>query len=132
MTFEEARPIIESWLYEYGLYRREPPAPPVSAVYDQAAAPPPKPLPPRSQVESYVVRHEREIRVEGALGRLGPMERRAVELRYCDRARVTQVASALDVSRSTAHRLLERGLYAMAALMGLLGEDVTAEDAARM
>lgn len=50
--------LVEAMLYKYALHRRQPPAAPVSAVYSQGAAPPPKSLPPPSTVERYVLRLE--------------------------------------------------------------------------
>ena len=132
MTFDQARPILENWLREYGLYRRRPPAPAISMVYDQAAVPPPRPLPPHSSVEQYVVRHERELRIEKALNELRGPEHDAIILRYVERARIGQVARRLHTSRATAYRIIERGLCALAALMGLLREDVTEETVAKM
>ena len=123
MTFEEARPIVEAMLYEYALHRRQPPAAPVSAVYNQGANPPPKPLPPHSPVERYVLRHEDELRLEAALDRLGATERQAITYRYFDRGRWRYVAKKLNCGETFARRVVERALYALAAQLGMLDGD---------
>ena len=127
MTFEDARPIVEGMLYAYGLQRRQPPAPAISSVYDQAAAPPPKPFPPRSSVETYVLRHEDELRLEAVMAQLGTAEREAIRFRYFERGRWEWVATQLHCSRAHAQRLVNRGLYAIAVGLGLLR---TLDDAA--
>lgn len=121
MTFEQVRPIVEAMLYAYGLYRRQPPAPPISSAYSQAA-PPLKPLPPRSSVETYILRHEDEIRLEGALNRLAATERAVILLRYVEGHRWEYVARRLNCSRTHAQRKAERALYAIAAQLGMLRE----------
>lgn len=130
MTFEEARPLVEAMLYAYGVYRRQPPAPSISSVYDATGGLPPKPLPPRSSVETYILRHDDEIRLEGALNRLGATERIAVVLRYVEGYRWEYVAKRLNCSRAHAQRKAERALYAIAAQLGLLRDTCDTADAA--
>lgn len=120
MTYEQARPILEGMLYAWAVYRREMPAALPSAVYDQGASPPPRPLPPHSVVENYVLQHESEIRLEGALRRLSMPERTIVWLRYGERARWEQIGRRLHLSRAAVQRRLDRALYALAVLMGML------------
>lgn len=120
MTLDEPKPIVEGMLYTYGLYRRQNPAPPISAVYHQAAAPLPKPLPPRSPVERYVPRHEDEIRLKGVLNQLAPLERQLVEWRYFERMQWEQMTRRTKMIRVSLSSKLERTLYAIAAWPGML------------
>ncbi|HEY8477090.1 MAG TPA: hypothetical protein VIN09_09535, partial [Chloroflexota bacterium] len=96
MTFDEARPIVARMLYEYALYRRRPPAPPVSGVYGGEGSVADRQVHRPSSVERYVLRHEDELRLEAALDRLAALERQALALRYIEHGSVAYVAKRLN------------------------------------
>lgn len=97
-----ARELVEYLLWEWGEWKRQTPAPPISTVYDTETAPSRHAH--SSQQERYVMQHHRAVAVDAVIRRMPIPLRRQAWWRYVQELTVGRIIRQLRISRPEYYR----------------------------
>ena len=94
--------LVEYLLWEWGEWKRSTPAPPIPTVYETETAPSRHAH--NSQVERYVMRHQRAVAVDAVVNRMPIILRRQAWWRYVQGLTVGRTIRQLRISRAEYYR----------------------------
>lgn len=97
-----AHELVEYLLWEWGEWKRQTPAPPISTVYDTETAPSRHAH--SSQQERYVMNHQRAVAVDAVVNRMPIILRRQAWWRYVQGLTVGRTIRQLRISRAEYYR----------------------------